>query len=178
MKEYLIRFNQGSSTGFIENKKTQAEAGIFYTQVEGVHLIEDMVNNKAMGIDNALDLIHNITDSKLPLMTKINMDPLKAQLVTLAYMYFIRGKMERKNTDLQFQGKTALSICERCGSHGYIYYNGAKTEEVNSKMEAIQITERLYKEKAINLIEKESLEEQIEKSKLPDVNLEYLSHYN
>ena len=178
MNKYVVRFNQNSSTGYIENEKTLAEAGIFYSQVEGLNIIDDMVNDKAIEINNALDLIHDITYSSLLLMPKTNIDSLKAQLMTITYMYAIRGRIERKITDLQFQGKTCLSVCERCGLHGYIYYNGTKSEEVNSKMEALQVTEKLSDDDSINLIEKESLIEEIEKSRLQNINLDFLSHLN
>lgn len=177
-KEYVIRFDEGFSTGYIENKETQAEAGIFDSQVEGINIIDDMVIIKAIDVKNALDLIHDITSSDLLLMPKTGLDPLKAKIMTLTYMYAIRGRIERIVTDLNFQGKTCLYVCKLCMSHGYIYYNGNKSEEINSKMEAFQITEKLYAGKAINLIEKEKLEEEIEKSKLPSMDLEFLSHLN
>lgn len=178
MNKYIVRFNQDSSTGYIENKKTLAEAGIFYSQVEGLNIIDDMVNDKAIETNNALDLIHDITYSGLLLMPKNNIDSLKAQLMTITYMYAIRGRIESKITDLQFHGKTCLSVCERCGLHGYIYINGTKSEEVSSKMGALQITEKLYDYNDINLIEKESLVDEIEKSRLPNVDLDFLSHLN
>ncbi len=173
MKKYIFRFNSTTNSGYIENEKTGSEAGIFYSQVEGLDLIDDMVENNAIEVKNALELIHDIIKSEMVLFTKDNeFDPLKFNLLITTYMLSIRDKIQNnlvsdKSTD---SDEVNLCLCKDCGLHGYIYYNGQKSEEIASKDEALEIVETIYFEEIINIIEKEKLIDEIESSKLPSMN--------
>ena len=181
MEKYIFRFNPALETGYIESEKTKTKAGIFYSQLEGLELIDDMVEDKAIEIVNSIALIHDIVNSEMVLYIKDDefVDTLAYNFIMASYMLSIREKIQKMIlSDKILDNETRLHVCGHCGYHGYIIYNGIISEEIISKDQALFMVETISFKEIISYLEKEKLIQEIEESSLPNISPAAIARLN
>lgn len=181
MEKYVFRFNQVLETGYLENEITGIEVEIFYSQLEGLELIEEMLEKNIIDLYNAIALIHNIVNSEMLLWfdSEKKIDVLTYNFMMASYMLEIREKIQLKLFDnKKSKDKIRLHVCEHCGNHGFIICNDVISEEIVSKDQAIEVLEKISSKIKITYLEKEKLIEEIEESSLPNIDPGIISRLN
>jgi len=182
MEKYLFKFNESLQEGYFENVITEDCTDPFYSQLEGIMITEEMVEENIMSISNALLLIHDIAKSDMTLWIEEEeneLDILNYNLIMSKCMIEIRERIQVKGLSKKSEEKiTGLHMCKYCGRHGHLLFSGKVSEEIIFKKQAIGIVQSVFSKNEISELEKKNLLKEIKESSLPDVEYRNTSMLN
>jgi len=182
MKKYLFKFNESLQEGYFENVITEDCINPFYSQLEGIILIEEMLEENTISVSNALFLIHEIVESDMTLWIEAEeneLDILNYNLIMSKSMIEIRERIQIQGLSKESEEKrTELHICKHCGRHGHLLFSGKVSEEIIFKKQALGIVQSVFSKNEISELEKKDLLKEIEESSLPDIEYRNTSSLN
>lgn len=183
MKEYKVTQNPKTNSCYLINKNTGSEGGIFFTHLDGIDVVQKMLNGKNITARHALELYAQITELDIPTcVVKDNKfiieDRLNGNLLLISKKTLFENLLLHescKETGPRFVLFDAVDIYP---AYGVVFMEHMRTNDFMSKDEGLYYVDRLYEIKNINLLEKESLQNEIIESSLVDIDPDILKNWN
>lgn len=176
MNEYLLSEKQSSL--ILINTKTGAEGGVFWSQLEAVETIIEMIGSKTISAEHGSDIFNQVVKSKIAfdcIVSKTPQEIIKERILNSKKIYLAQVFISQVIMSQKHDGPY-LWICDNCKDHAVIFYPEGRSSSFETKKDGLKIINSFYENQVINFSEKIELENAVKICSLPDQKIK--SHLN